>query len=247
MLKLLICEFKKFKNTYINSLSFLGMLFPTILVALMFLVRKADFVRNHSYDWSCFNSQVMVLFVFLIGPIITSFIAVFSVFYEYQEKTMKNILSSPNSRTKIILTKIIYVSLFVLLQYAIVAILNVLFGMLFRFADLTPVVALQSSMGMIAAGFTTIILVPLMIFITLICKNFIPPLVLTVIGTISNALLLNWEKSYLSPWANPANFVFILNKTSDMNIIYPLVYSGIYFILFMALMLVYFNKADQSI
>jgi len=245
MLNLLKCEFKKFKGTYINSLSFLGMLFPIILIALMFLVKRTDFIKHGSYNWDYFNSQLTIMFVFLIGPIITSFIAVFSVFYEYQEKTMKNILSSPNSRTMIILTKIIYVSFYVLLQYAAIAVINVLCALLFGF-DITIASALDKSIHLIVAGLTTIILVPLMMFLTLFAKNFIPPLVITVAGTVSNAILLNWEKSFVSPWANPSNFVFIMEKTSKMDIIYPIACTCVYFVLFMIFSILYFNKADQA-
>ncbi|MGE5328502.1 MAG: ABC transporter permease [Deltaproteobacteria bacterium] len=244
MLNLLKCEFKKFQKTYINSLSFLGMLFPVILITLMFIVKKADFIEHKTYNWEYFNSQLTIMLVFLIGPIITSFIAVFSVFYEYQEKTLKNILSSPNSRTLLILTKIVYVSLYVLLQYAAVAVINVLCALLLGF-DFSIASALEKCIHLVVAGFTTIILVPFMMFLTLLAKNFIPPLVITVAGTISNAILMNWEKSYLSPWANPANFIFIMKKSLKMDIMLPITCTCVYFILFMIITIVYFNRVDQ--
>lgn len=245
MLNLLKCEFKKFRKTYINSLSFLGMLSPIILITLMFIVKKADFIKHGGYNWDNFNQQLILFFIFLVGPIISSFIAVFSVFYEHQEKTMKNMLSSPNSRTMIILTKIVYVSAYILLQYTTVAVINILCALMLGF-DLTIASVLEKSLHLMLAGLTTIVMVPMMMFIALLAKSFIPPLVITVAGTISNVLLLNWEKSYFSPWANPADLILILQKSLEMNIVYPIVSTCIYFIVFIILSILYFNKADQT-
>lgn len=245
MFRLLKCEFKKFRSTYINSLSFLGMLLPVILVAVVFAFNKDRFIKSGSYNWSNFHQQLSIFFIFLVGPIITSFIAVFSIYFEYQEKTMKNVLSSPNGRIKIILVKIIYVSLFVILQYIIVAGVNILCALALGF-EIKADKLFSNSAALIMAGLSTIILVPLMVFVTLLFKSFIVPLVLTVIGTISNVLALNWEKSYLSPWATPADFSFIIQNQQKMNVLYPIISTCGYFIIFMILAILYFKWSDQN-
>lgn len=245
MVSLLRCEFKKFKSTYINALSFFGMLIPLALVALAFIVRRNEWIKSGNYNWDTFNQQLSMFFVFLVGPIITSFIAVFSVFYEYQVKTMKNILTSPHGRIKIIAAKIIYVSAFIILQYIIVALGNILCGLLLGF-NVTTDKAVQYSWELVLAGFSTVIFVPFMMMITLIFRSFIPPMVLTVAGTISNVLALNWEKSFLSPWAIPADFALIATKHIPMELTYPLLSACAYFVLFMAVTLIYFRQADQT-
>ena len=246
MIRLLKCEFGKFKRTYINSLSFLGMMFPVFLTFVVFLIKKDDFVKAGSYNWDNFNSQLTIFFVLLLGPIITSFIAVFSVYYEYQQLTIKNMLMAPYGRIQVILTKIIYVSLFVLLQYVFVAAVNILSAFFLGF-DVTFEKAEEFTRQLLLAGLSTVMLVPLMIFITLIFKGFIAPMVVTVAGTLSNVLMLNWEKSYLSPFAIPADISFIITKQTEMNAIYPIVSACIYFTVFMAVTLIYFKKADQSV
>ena len=109
------------------------MLLPLILVSLVYILRKDYLIKSGAYNWQNFNQQLSMFFILLVGPIITSFIAVFSIFYEYQEKTLKNVLSSPNGRIKIILVKIIYVSLFVMLQYIIIAAVNILCALMLGF------------------------------------------------------------------------------------------------------------------
>ncbi len=246
MIRLMKCEFKKFRNTYINSLSFLGMLFPVILIFVAFFVKKDDFIKAGSYDWDNFNRQLSMFFVFFLGPIITSFIGVFSVYYEYQQLTIKNVLMAPFGRISVILTKIIYVSVFVLLQYAAVAVVNILSALVLGF-DVTFLKAAEYTRQLLMAGLSTIMLVPLMIFITLIFKNFIAPMVATVAGTLSNVLLLNWEKSYLSPFAIPADISFIVAGSSQMDAKLPIISACAYFAAFMAVTFIYFKKADQSV
>jgi len=246
MIRLFKCEFKKFKATYINSLSLLGMLAPVALVMLMFLIKRHDYIKIGVYNWDKFNEYINQFFVLLVGPIITSFIAVFSVFYEYQQKTMKNVLSSPHRRLSIILTKILYSSAYVILQYTAVAIVNAACGFLLGF-HMTIGSTLSNSWHMILVGMITILLIPLMMFITLLTKNFIPALIITVIGTISNVLIMNWEKSYLSPWAVPIDLFGIATKMLKMKLLYPVTSLCIYFVLFMVLTLVYFKSADQNV
>jgi bacitracin transport system permease protein len=246
MFRLLKCEFKKFRGTYINSLSFIGMLFPVILVTLMFAVKRGDWIKSGSYNWGNFNQQLTMFFIFLVGPIITSFIAVFSVFYEYQEKTIKNVVASPNSRTSIIMTKMIYVSAYVVMQYAVVAIINILCAAVLGF-DITMPKIIEYSLRLILAGLTTVMIIPLMMFITLMFKNFIPALVITVAGTISNIFALSWDKSYLSPWAIPPDIALsATTRGTGINIMYPIISMGIYIALFMICVIVYFNVSDQN-
>ena len=246
MIKLLKCEFKKFKSTYINSLSFLGMLFPVILTSIVFLIKKDDFIKNDCFNWGYFNRQLTMFFVFFVGPILTSFIGVFSVYYEYQELTIKNVLMSPHGRVPVILAKIIYVSVFVILQYAAVAAINILSALVLGF-DVTYEKAAEYTLQLLMAGLSTVMLIPLMMLITLIFKGFIAPMIASVAGTLSNVLALNWEKSYFSPFAIPADISFIITEKVPMKIEYPIISACSYFAVFMIITLVYFKRADQNV
>lgn len=247
MIRLLRCEFKKFKSTYINVLSFLGMLSPILLVTIMFIVKRNDWIASGSYNWDNFTRNLIPFFVILVGPIITSFIAVFSIFYEYQEKTLKNVMISPHGRISIITSKIIYVSAFVLLQYVVVTILNILIALALGFnVNLGNVIKFSSQL--LLAGATTIILIPLMMSLTLMFKSFIPAMVITVAGTISNILMLNWDKAYVSPWADPVLICFLpaMNGTK-VDMVKPITSTVIYFIIFMIFAMAYFHRADQNV
>ncbi len=244
MINLLICETKKYKNTYIILLALLGMISPVILMAIAFTVARQDFIASDSYTWYKFSSYVVEAFVFLLGPLITSFISISSVFYEYQCKTMKNILTTTYSRTQIIIAKMIYISMLVIGLYLCVAIADVACGFILGF-DITIKEIIKYTGYFLLSGLATIVIVPLSMLLTLIFKSFIPPMVISVAGIIPNMSAYQWDKCYLSPWAAPE--VLILTKAEFMkiNILYPTITTIVYFILFLISMIIFFRHADQ--
>lgn len=73
-----------------------------MLVILAFLFTKDTFINTNGYNWTTYNKLFIEFLVFLIGPLITSFVSIFSIYYEYSQKTMKNILTTPFSRINIL-------------------------------------------------------------------------------------------------------------------------------------------------
>ena len=115
MIDLLQSEYKKYKSTYIYSLGLLGMISPVILIAIGTFMVRDDLITQRIYTWHSFYGRLVAFFVYLIGPLLTSFIAISAVTHEYQSHTMGNILTTPYSRLKIILGKLGYVSLLVII------------------------------------------------------------------------------------------------------------------------------------
>lgn len=244
MINLLICELKKYKHTYINLLALAGMISPVILLAIAYIIGKNEFSANNSYDWYSFSTKVIEMFVFLLGPLITGFISVSCIFYEYQCKTMKNILTTPYSRKAVIIAKILYISVLVITLYICVAITNILCAFLLGF-NITVEEVTEYSACFLLAGVTTTVIVPLSMLITLLFKSFIPAMVISVAGIIPNVSAYHWDKCYLSPWAVPE--VLVLTKAGFMkiDIRYPIITAIIYLILFLSLVIFYFNYSDQ--
>lgn len=245
MLGLLQSEYKKYRGAYIVSLSQLGMLTPVLLVVGMFLISRDTFIADNRYNFETFSLYVVQLFVLLVGPIISSFIASCSVYYEYQQMTMKNLLSSPHHRGEILLAKLLYVGFFILLQYVLVALLSAAAAYLIG----VPVPwdeALQQVYWLFIAGAASLVLVPMMMLITLWFKSFVPAMVLAVVGTASNILALNWDHSYLSPWAIPGDIFLILQRNLEMDISYPGSSLVVYLVLTLVAAFLYFIHADQA-
>lgn len=242
---LLKSEFSKYKGSYIVSLSQLGMICPVLLAVGMFLIDRQDFIANGRYTYEVFTLYVSQLFIFLVGPIITSFIATFSVYYEYQQTTMKNLLSSPHSRGGILSAKFIYVCFLVLFQYAMVGILCPVLAAVIG-VPVTWQAAVTQGYHYCLVGAVTLVLVPLIMYVTLLFRSFVPAMVLSVVGTAANILMLNWDKSYLSPWAIPADILLILWEKLDMAVSYPATSFAVYMSVAALLAFTHFIRSDQE-
>ena len=184
-------------------------------------------------------------FMFLIGPLLTSFIAVSAVFYEYQSHTMGNMLTTPYSRLKIILGKLGYISLLIIGLYACVALVNIICAFVLGFSINTSEIVNYTGYLMLASVITLVIL-PFAMFLTLLFRSFIPAMVISVAGIIPNLTVYHWDKCYLSPWAAPEVIVLkVAGYLGNINLIYPVISILFYLGVFLSVLLIYFHFSDQ--
>jgi len=245
MINLLQSEYKKYKGTYIYTLGLLGMISPVILIAIGTLMVRGDLITQGVYTWHSFFGRVVSFFMFLIGPLLTSFIAVSAVFYEYQSHTMGNMLTTPYSRSKIILGKLGYISLLIIGLYACVALVNILcaFGLGF---SITISEIFNYTGYLMLASVTTLVILPFAMLLTLLFRNFIPAMVISVAGIIPNLTVYHWDKCYLSPWAAPEVIVLkVAGYLGNINLIYPVISILFYLGVFLSVLLIYFHFSDQ--
>ncbi|BDZ69867.1 ABC transporter permease [Methanobacterium petrolearium] len=244
MINLLKSEYKKYKRTYIYTLGFLGMISPVLIIAIGTFMVRDDLITQGIYTWHSFTGRVVQLFIFLIGPLITSFIAISAVFYEYQSHTIGNILTTPYSRLKIITGKLVYVALFILGLYACVALTNTICALLLGF-PITLDEVINYNSEFLLAGVTTLVIIPLAMILTLIFRSFIPAMVISVAGIIPNLAAYHWDKCYLSPWAAPEVLMLSIGGNLEIDPIYPIVSVILYSVLFVSALLLYFHYSDQ--
>ncbi len=245
MINLLQSEFKKYKGTYIYTLGFLGMISPVILIAIGTLLVKEDLITQGMYTWHSFYGRVVSFFVFLIGPLLASFIAVSAVFNEYQSHTMGNILTTPFSRSKVILGKLGFISLLIIGLYACVSLTNILCAFLLGFT-ITGSEVIDYTSYLMLASVTGLAIVPLAMSLTLIFRSFIPAMVISVAGIIPNLAVYHWDKCYLSPWAAPEVIVLkAAGYLGNIDYIYPLISVLLYLGIFLSALLIYFHYSNQ--
>jgi len=245
MINLFQSEYKKYKGTYIYTLGILGMISPVILIAIGTLMVREDLITQGVYTWHSFFGRVVSFFMFVIGPLLTSFIAVSAVFYEYQSHTMGNMLTTPYSRLKIILGKLGYISLLIIGLYACVALVNIICAFVLGFSINTSEIVNYTGYLMLASVITLVIL-PFAMFLTLLFRSFIPAMVISVAGIIPNLTVYHWDKCYLSPWAAPEVIVLkVAGYLGNINLIYPVISILFYLGVFLSVLLIYFHFSDQ--
>jgi len=133
----------------------------------------------------------------------------------------------------------------VLGQYLLVALLSPFLALMIGI-DVTWTVALLQGRDFLLTGAATLVLVPFMMLLTLIGHSFVPAMVIAVVGTAGNVLALNWEKSYLSPFALPADILLICWDKLKMAADYPIVSLATYTIFFLLMLYLYFIHTDQA-
>ena len=244
MINLMQSEYKKYKSTYVYVLGLLGMISPIILVAIGTFIVKGDLVSNGLYNWHSFTGRAIELFVFFVGPLITSFIAVSSIFYEYQSHAIGNLLTTPYPRWKIITGKLAYISLLIIALYACVTLTNLVCAVILGFPITTTEVINYSSYFMLA-GVATLVIVPLAMLLTLIFRSFIPAMIISVAGIIPNLAAFHWDKCYISPWAAPEVLVLKIGGYLQVDLINTVIFLIFYAALFLIALLIYFNYSDQ--
>ena len=238
MFKLVKNEFKKYSNSYINTVAFAAMLFPVLFTSLIYY-----FSDSFAFTWYAYINSLHLFYGIFLGALIPSFIAIFSVYYEFKEGTIKNLLTSPHSRTQIIISKTLYISIFVVALYIAAAVLVILSGMLIgletSFSDVVNVLK-----KIIVPGMATVILVPMMIYFTLVFRSFVVPVVITFLGTVVGIPIINLGKSYFYPWMLPSNFFFRVSNPEAGSYLMPVVIFVLFVGLFFILSTIKFRKMD---
>jgi hypothetical protein len=237
MITLIKNEFRKFSNSYINFVSFAAMLFPVLFTSLIYY-----FTDSFAFTWYAYISSLHLFYGIFLGSLIPSFVAIFSIYYEFKEGTMKNLVTSPYSRTQIIISKTLYVSLFVIGLYIAAAILVVLSGVLIGL-DTSFQDVVHGLKMVIIPGMTTVVLVPLMIFLTLVFRNFVVPVIIAFLGTVVGIPIINLVTSYFYPWMIPSNFFFKL-ANPDAVVTLPIIFLTGYIALFFVLSIIKFRRMD---
>lgn len=162
---------------------------------------------------------------------------------EYVEDTLKNLLTIPVSRTSYMVSKMQLLFMLIILLSLLSWCLTLLLGTALQFDGLSPSLILDSLRKSLAAGALLSILSTPVILITILMKNYVPTIVLTLVITLINVMGANSEYKGLFPWS--AAFDIANGTLPDA---YPAAYSylaiGATTIIGFIAVFAYFRKAD---
>ena len=75
------------------------MIFPVVFTSLIY-----RFTDSFTVNWSNYINSLHLFYGIFLGALIPSFVAIFAVYYELKSGTIKNLITSPYSRVKIVIT-----------------------------------------------------------------------------------------------------------------------------------------------
>lgn len=239
MINLILLESKKCKRTYIYLVSFCAMLIPLMLTFFVYMSGNAFTDPN----WDTYLTSLNLFYGIFLSGIIPSFLVITSVFSEFRSGTIKTTLFSGYSRKRIIISKMVFVCIYIILLYAAIAILSVILGLILGFGS-SIIDIVRAFLIMLAVGAAATIFVPIMGYLTLLFRSFVPPLILTFLGTIGSVVLINMGNAFYYPWLLPTSIFFLSVDSGIQNILLPVIVLIMYFLVFLTLSILRFDRME---
>ena len=234
MIDLVKCELLKLKRQKIILISLIITIIPILLGMYNFKVCY-DIIKGNgtSTDWLIAWTQVGVFYVPIILPIMASVCCAMIFRVEYSNKNMKILLSTPTSRKKIYISKIITCTLVVLFIQVIFGILYFISGKILGITDTFPIVKISK---LLLIGWLGILpLIAIQVSLSLKYEEFTKPIAIASICSILGFVLgaVKYVK-FIWPWAlqriamDPIGGIGIEGIISKViYITYCLVFAGI--------------------
>jgi bacitracin transport system permease protein len=137
----------------------------------------------------------------LIGVPLYGVVTAYLFNREFLEDTLKNLLTIPVSRTRLIISKIITLFIWIMLLTIVAWVLALLLGMLGQFKGLNPSLIVNSLGDFATGGILLFILSTPIIFIAVLTNNFVPTIILSIVIILINVISGSSEHRGLFPWA----------------------------------------------
>lgn len=232
----------KMKNSKMFLVSLLGGIVSPLLTFFMLL---AHYQHNpdQTLTLDSFFNQTHLFIVFLVGTMLFALITTYLFNREFEEDTLKNLLTIPVGRTELIMSKlfilIVWVEIIMLFSYLMV----VLLGMIGRFEGFDINVLLLYFKKYLYTGLLLYLLTPTITLITILFRSYIPSIAFSIFATLGTLIIMNSKYLSLYPWSIPVFMTF-----TDQHSEYPIFFSwaiimGV-FIVSLTASLVYFNRTD---
>ncbi|ASA20613.1 ABC transporter permease [Paenibacillus donghaensis] len=200
MVNLLAAELLKLKRSRMLLLSLLGAAIAPIMVVLAFYINKHSEIHNEPADLAVLFYNTSMYTVLLIGVPLYTVVTAYLFNREYVENTLENLLTLPVGRTTLMLSKMLMLMLWILLLSLVAWVLTLLLGLLGGFGGLSGSLILHSLSAFVLAGLFLFALSTPVILITVMMKNYVPPIIFALSITLINVLAYNSEHRGLVPW-----------------------------------------------
>lgn len=248
MVNLLYTELLKLRRSYMFIISLIGAFVAPFLDYIMYYQYKKEKSVNVSINE--FADQTNMFVMILIGTMLYGLIATYLFNREYEEDTLKNLLTIPVNRTKLVFSKMILLFGWIEILSIFAVVLTIIFSFLGGFKGITIENILSIVKDFILGGAISFLLTMPVILITLLFKNYVPSIVFTIFVTIGSVIILNSEKVVFYPWGSAYMLVTSkvsleeLTKAAETSIYTPLIVILLTFIVSLISTISFFRKQD---
>lgn len=240
MYNFLELEFLKLKRSKIFLLTLVGAAFPSFLIFLSTVFGEFDEMVSFETFMGNVNMYMSLIFVILLFTIIISYL----FGREYNEHTLKTVLTAPTSRASFILSKYLMFLVWVVLVTVVTGVSAVVFGYLAGATGLTVNVFVTGFGEMLFSNFLLFLTFAPLVFVCLIVTNMVPAMIGGAVLTFTNMLVASSKYSVYFPWSCP--YMIASGEIAQYTSNYILSYGIILFMFIIGLFLsyLYFTRKD---
>ena len=238
MLTFIKMEFLKLKRSKIFLLSILMAALPSVL---MFIATFA-FDETQSFDalFSTVNMYMSALFAILLFSIIISYL----FGREYNEHTLKTMLTVPISRGKFLISKYVMFLIWILILTVVTSLSTLAFGFAAGLSGFTLQLFINSFAELLFANILLFLTFSPFVFISLFITNMVPAMVGGASLTLVSLLVNGQSWAPYVPWACP--YLISSGEIADygVSLIIPYGVILVTFLIGIVVSYIYFTKKD---
>lgn len=175
MFNMIRLEFIKWKRSKILLAALVTTLIGPFVAAVSAYAEPHNL--NRLVDWDTFFAIALQINLSLLFPILFGALTAYVFVQEYQDRTIINLFTLPQSRAKILVAKMITVLGTLFLLVVVSLLFTFIGGKLMISVPLTLETGLRLSYLSIITGIMVLCFIPVFAYIGIRTRNFIPPLV----------------------------------------------------------------------
>ena len=241
MLTFIEMEFLKLKRSKIFLLSLLGAILPPLLM----FIAVTSFDEGQTFEalFTNVNMYMSAMFAVLIFAIIISYL----FGREYNEHTLKTMLTIPVSRTKFLASKYAMFLVWILILTVVTSISTLAFGFAAGLDGFSLKLFIGSFAQLLYANVLLFLTFSPFVFLSLFITNMVPAMVGGAALSLVNLMVYGQNWAPFVPWVCPYLIASgeIAEYSTSISVSYGVIL--VTFILGLAISYVYFTKKDVSL
>ncbi len=241
MLTFIEMEFLKLKRSKIFLLSLMGAILPPFLM----FIAVTSFGEGHSFEalFSNVNMYMSAIFAVLIFAIIISYL----FGREYNEHTLKTMLTIPVSRGKFIISKYLMFLVWIVILAMVTSASTLIFGFMAGLEGFTLKLFIDSFAQLLFANFLLFLTFSPFVFLSMFITNMVPAMVGGATLTLVNLMVYGQNWAPFVPWVCPYLIASgeIVEYSTSISVSYGVILMT--FVIGLAISYIYFTKRDVSL
>ena len=241
MLTFVQMEFLKLKRSKIFLLSLMGAILPPLLM----FIAVTSFDEGQSFEalFSNVNMYMSAMFAVLIFAIIISYL----FGREYNEHTLKTMLTIPVSREKFLASKYVMFLVWIVILTVATSLSTVIFGFIAGLEGFTLKLFIDSFAQLLFSNVLLFLTFSPFVFLSLFITNMVPAMVGGAALSLVNLMVYGQSWAPFVPWVCPYLIASgeIAHYTTSITVSYGVILAT--FLIGLAISYIYFTKKDVSL